>query len=306
MKKITGVVLAAVILFIPIVFLACRQEKETASFTYRGVLFEGFNPQKHNPTPELARGVETEQVMITHAEMKILMSIVDMLEKENLLYLLEIPRRFVLVNCPYSFADKPQMTVYIDREKISTDYSVADDWQNKLSKFAPHLILSEQKIQFQGAPELPNLLRIIIHEVGHLIEYNVLKFSWQGEFFANDLNRDFVGISWDEENNWRDREKVLLRLEAIHKDEELVEFLAWFAEKSSFFSIYSSTGMTEDFAESFVFYYFKTHYDYELQLFYEGALNIADLTAPTREREKKAGFISSVVARIHEKTDFSM
>lgn len=223
------------------------------------------------------------------------MDIVDLLEKENLLYLMEIPDRFILVNCPYSFADKPQMIVYLDREKIKLDYSIADDWENKLSKFAPGLAFAEGQISFQGVPELPNLLRIIIHEVGHLIEYKVLEFSWQGEFIANDLSRDFVGISWDEENNWRDREKILLRLETIKKPEELVEFLTWFAGNSSFFSVYSSTGMTEDFAESFVFYHLKTRFDYALQLFYSGELRIPDLTAPTKEREEKFGFIAGVM-----------
>jgi hypothetical protein len=294
-KKTTGVVLAAIILLVSAIFFTWQNEKEVTAFTYRGILFEGFNPEKHKPTPELARGVEMEQVMITPVEMKTLMGIVDLLEKENLLYLMEIPGRFVLVNCPYSFADKPQMTVYIDREKINTDYSVADDWQNKLSKFTPSLAFSDGQVHLQGVPQLPNLLRIIIHEVGHLIEYKVLGFSWQGEFIGNDLNRDFVGISWDEENNWRDREKILLRLETIREYEELVEFLTWFAGNSSFFSVYSSTGMTEDFAESFVFYYLKTHFDYALQFFYGGELRLADLTVPTRGREKKIGFIAGVM-----------
>ncbi|NLY89358.1 MAG: hypothetical protein GX085_07025 [Firmicutes bacterium] len=293
MKDLTRVALVTVIL-LSVFFFACRQEKEVAAFTYRGILFEGFNPVKHKPTPELARGVEMEQVMITHTQMRTLMGIVDMLEKENLLYLMEIPGRFVLVNCPYSFADKPQMTIYLDRQKINMDYSVADDWQNKLSKFTPGLTL-EERISLRGVPKLPNLLRIIIHEVGHLIEYKVLGFSWQGEFIANELNRDFVEISWDKENNWRDREKILLRLETIREDEELVEFLTWFAGNSSFFSVYSSTGMTEDFAESFVSYYFKTHFDYALQLFYRGELRLADLTAPTKGREEKIGFIAGVM-----------
>ena len=295
MKRVTKGVIVAVILLLAVGFFGCRQEKEVAAFTYRGITFEGFNPEKHKPTPELARGVAMEQVMITPAEMKALMGIVDLLEKKNLLYLMEIPVRFVLVNCPYSFADKPHMTVYIDREKIKMDFSIADDWQNKLSKFTPGLDFSKEQIYFQGAPKLPNLLRIIIHEVGHLVEYKVLGFSWQGEFIANNLNRDFVAISWDEENNWRDREKILLQLQAIKKPEELSEFLAWFAGNSSYFSVYSSTGMTEDFAESFVFYFLKTHFDYSLQFFHGDRLRLADVTAPTKGRNKKFGFIVSVI-----------
>ncbi len=297
MKRITRVVMLAVILLLPVILFGCHKEEETevAAFTYRGILFEGFNPEKHKPTPELARGVEMERVMITPAEMKALMGIVDMLEKKDLLYLMEIPVRFVLVSGPYSFADKPQMTVYIDREKIKMDYSVADDWQYKLSKFTPGLDLSEERVYFQGLPKLPNLLRIIIHEVGHLVEYKVLGFSWQGQFIANNLNRDFVAISWDEWNNWRDREKILSRLQAIKKGEELAEFLTWFSQNSSFFSVYSSTGMTEDFAESFVFYYLRNHFDYTLQFFYDGHLRLADLTAPTKGRKKKIAFIDGVM-----------
>ena len=55
--------------------------------------------------------VEMEQVMITPVEMKTLMGIVDLLEKENLLYLME-SGRFVLVNCVFLRRQTPNDGLY--------------------------------------------------------------------------------------------------------------------------------------------------------------------------------------------------
>jgi len=294
-RKMNSRFLAAMLLFSVFFFSACREDKGIDSFTYKGILFEGFDPFKHSPSPEFTRGVEEEKILLFRDEVDCLKKSVDLLADKGLLYLLQIPRKFVVVNCPYSFADKPQMTVYIDHRKIGMDYSVADDWEFKMFRFTPRLMYSEKNLYFRGKPKLPNLLRIIIHEVGHLIEYQVLEFSWKGEFVVNDLSRDYVSISWDVENNWRDREEILLRLVQIGRTEELVHFLSWFAENSSYFSIYSSTGMNEDFAESFVFYYFRTYFDYMLQFFWKDKLYLPDMTLVNEKREGKLKLIAGIM-----------
>ncbi len=295
MRKMNSRLLMVMLLFSMLFLSACRLDKGVESFTYKGILFEGFDPGKHFPSPEFTRGLEWDKILLSRKDVGSLKKTVDLLEDKGLLYLLQIPRKFVVVNCPYSFADKPQRTVYIDKEKINLDYSVADDWEFKMIRFTPRLIYSGKSFSLRGNPPLPNLLRIIIHEVGHLIEYEVLEFSWKGEFVVNELNRDFVSVSWDEANNWRDREEILFRLAHLENMEELVDFLSWFTGKSSYFSLYSSTGMNEDFAESFAFYYFITYFDYSLQFFWKDKLFLPDITRLNEKREKKLKFIGAVM-----------
>lgn len=295
MRKTNSRLLTVMLLISIFSLSACRLDKGIDSFTYKGILFEGFDPLKHFPSPEFTRGLEWDKILLFRNDVDCLKKSVDLLADKGLLYLLQIPRKFVVVDGPYSFADKPQMTVYIDKGKIDPDYSVADDWEFKMFRFTPRLMHTGKNFYFRGHPRLPNLLRIIIHEVGHLIEYEILEFSWKGEFVVNELNRDFVSISWDEVNNWRDREEILLRLAQIERTEELVDFLSWFTEKSSYFSFYSSTGMNEDFAESFAFYYLKTYFDYSLQFFWKGKLYLSDITRLNKKRGEKLKLIAAVM-----------
>ena len=176
MKGYLRIVLIVIIL--SVLFSGCRQGRE--AFSYQGIVFEGFDPLKHQPSEEFSRYIRPEKVVLSAREIKSLRRCVDLLKQKNLMHLLEYADRFVIVNSAYSFADKPQMVVYLDKEKINLDFTISDDWKNKLLNSNLSLMEKSSRFAFRGTPELPNLLRIILHEVGHLVEYDQLKFNWKG------------------------------------------------------------------------------------------------------------------------------
>ena len=53
--------------------------------------------------------------------------------EQKLRHLLVYPDRFVIVEAPYSFADKPQMIVYLDREKVNLTFTIGDDGKTNCS-----------------------------------------------------------------------------------------------------------------------------------------------------------------------------
>ena len=111
---------------------------------------------------------------------------------------------------------------------------------------------------------------------------------------ANELNRDFVQISWDERQNWKDRESILERVHNITNEEELLTSFVGL-RKNPFFSIYSGTGMNEDFAEAFLYYYLRKHFDFSLDLVYKDQVVMEDLQKINYSREKKLRFIEAVM-----------
>ncbi len=280
------------LLLLMIVLTGCRQAQEV--FYYQGILFEGFDPMKHQPSEEFSKFVRPDKVFLSAKEIKSLKRCVDLLKEKNLFFLLQYADRFVVVNSPYSFADKPQMSVYIDKEKVTLDFSIGDDWKNKLLNSNLGLMENSSKFHFRGTPELPNLLRIVLHEIGHLVEYDQLKFNWKGKFIEHPLNKDFVNISWDRMRYWKDKEGFYEKLQTIHSLEALVTFLRWFQEESSFFSLSSSMGMNEDFAEAFVYYYLDTYFDYTISFILNETVLINDLQTINTFREKKFKFISEI------------
>ena len=289
-------------LLITVLLSGCRQEQE--SFTYQGILFEGFDPAKHQPSSEFRKYVEPTKVLLSRRETQALKKCVDHLTEHNLLYLLEYADRFVIVKAPYSFADKPQMIVYLDQEKLTLNFSIGDDWENKLLNSNLGLMESSTQFYFKGTPELPNLLRIILHEIGHLVEYEQLKFNWTGKFVANPLNTDFVKISWDKNRYWQDKEGFSERLQSIQSLEGLVLFLQWFKAESSFFSFSSGMGMNEDFSEAFVYYYLKKYFDYELSFVFQGRVLIDNLQNLNPYRRQKLEFIAELIKNgFHEEEE---
>ena len=280
------------LLLLMIVLTGCRQAQEV--FYYQGILFEGFDPMKHQPSEEFSKFVRPDKVFLSAKEIKSLKRCVDLLKEKNLFFLLQYADRFVVVNSPYSFADKPQMSVYIDKEKVTLDFSIGDDWKNKLLNSNLGLMENSSKFHFRGTPELPNLLRIVLHETGHLVEYDQLKFNWKGKFIEHPLNKDFVNISWDRMRYWKDKEGFSEKLQTIHSLEALDTFLRWFQEESSFFSLSSSMGMNEDFAEAFVYYYLDTYFDYTISFILNETVLINDLQTINTFREKKFKFISEI------------
>lgn len=293
MKGFIRTILLFILLII--LFSGCRQAQEV--FSYQGILFEGFDPLKHQPSEEFRRYVRPEKVVLSSREIKSLRRCVDLLNQENLLYLLKYAHRFVVVDAAYSFADKPQMAVYLDKEKVTLDFSISDDWKNKLLNSNLSLMENSGKFGFKGTPELPNLLRIILHEIGHLVEYDRLKFNWKGKFIENELNKDFVDISWDRSKYWKDKEGFSGKLQGIVSPEGLVTFFHWFQYESSFFSLSSSMGMNEDFAEAFVYYYLKHCYNYKISFILNEMVLIDDLQTTNPLREKKMAFIARTMEK---------
>ncbi|NLW55433.1 MAG: hypothetical protein GX050_02205 [Firmicutes bacterium] len=293
MKEFIWIVILVVIF--TILFSGCRQAQEV--FSYQGIVFEGFDPLKHQPSEEFRRFIRPEKVVLSSREIKSLRRCVDLLKQKNLMHLLEYADRFVIVNSAYSFADKPQMVVYLDKEKVTLDFSISDDWKNKLLNSNLSLMEKSNQFAFKGTPELPNLLRIILHEVGHLVEYDQLKFNWKGKFIENELNKDFVNISWDQSNNWKDREGFSGKVQGIHSVEGLVTFFHWFKHESSFLSLSSSMGMNEDFAEAFVYYFLNGYYNYKISFVLDGTVLIDDLQTSNLLRDKKLAFIAGVVEK---------
>ena len=278
------------------VFLSgCGWEQD--SFVYQGIIFEGFDPAKHQPSDEFLKHVTPTKVSLSRGQIKALKKCVDLLNEQNLRYLLEYPDRFVIVEAPFSFADKPQMIVYLDQEKVNLTFSIGDDWENKLLNANLGLMDHSGQFYFKGTPELPNLLRIIIHEIGHLVEYDRLKFNWQGKFIPHPLNKEFVSISWDRNRYWQDKEGFSEKLHNIQSINGLIHFLQWFKWESSFFSLSSSMGMNEDFAEAFVYYILKEYYNYELSFVYKGRVVLDDLQAPNRYRRQKMAFIANLMQK---------
>ncbi|NLM36507.1 MAG: hypothetical protein GX202_00075 [Firmicutes bacterium] len=283
----------SVYLLVAVVLSGCGWEQD--SFVYQGILFEGFDPAKHQPSPEFLNNVSPTKVLLSPRQIKALKKCVDLLSENNLHYLLEYPDRFVIVKAPYSFADKPQMIVYLDMEKVNLTFSIDDDWENKLLNANLGLMEDSGDFYFQGTPKLPNLLRILIHEIGHLVEFERLKFNWQGKFVPNPLNKEFVNISWDQDRFWQDKEGFSQKLHNIQSIEGLLQFLQWFKEESSFFSLSSSMGMNEDFAEAFVYYILKEYYDYEISFVYQGRVVLDNLQAPNRYRQQKMAFVANLM-----------
>jgi len=79
---------------------------------------------------------------------------------------------------------------------------------------------------------LPEVSKVLVHEIGHMIDIYVLKASLR----KTDPSEDFYGISWEDTSTIR----------------------AWVAQ-SSFISGYASTNQYEDFAESFAMYIFHNN-----------------------------------------------
>lgn len=278
------------------VFLSgCGQEQE--SFTYQGILFEGFDPAKHQPSSAFRKYVEPTKVLLSRQETQTLKKCVDYLTEHNLRYLLEYPDRFVIVKAPYSFADKPQMIVYLDQGKLTMNFSIGDDWENKLLNSNLGLMESSAEFSFKGTPKLPNLLRIILHEIGHLVEYEQLKFNWTGKFVAHPLNTDFVKISWDKNRYWQDKEGFSEKLQSIQSLEGLIHFLQWFKTESSFFSFSSSMGMNEDFAEAFVYHFLQEYFAYEISFLFQGRVLIDNLQSLNPYRRQKMEFIAELIQK---------
>ena len=276
------------------VFLSgCGWEQD--SFYYQGILFEGFDPAKHQPSPAFLKNITPTKVTLSPRQIKALKKCVDLLCEHGLRYLLEYPDRFVIVEAPYSFADKPQMIVYLDKEKVNLTFTIDNDWENKLLNANLGLMEHSGQFHFQGTPKLPNLLRIIIHEIGHLVEFERLKFNWQGKFVPHPLNKEFVNISWDQDRYWQDKEGFSEKLHNIQSVEGLLLFLQWFKEESSFFSLSSSMGMNEDFAEAFVYYILKEYYNYEINFVYQGRVVLDNLQAPNRYRRQKMAFVANLL-----------
>lgn len=271
----------------------CAREQE--SFLYQGILFEGFDPVKHHPSAEFLKHVQPTKVILTQRQIKALKKCVDLLSEHNLRSLLEYADRFVIVNAPFSFADKPQMIVYLDQEKVNLNFTIGDDWENKLLNSNLSLMEHSGEFHFQGTPELPNLLRIIIHEIGHLVEYDQLKFNWRGKFVPHPLNKEFVSISWDRNRYWQDKEGFSEKLHNIGSVEDLLQFLQWFKAESSFFSLSSSMGMNEDFAEAFVYYILNEFYGFEISFVHKGRVVLDNLQAPNLYRTQKRAFITNLM-----------
>lgn len=290
MKAKKSMILFVILLNIAVISSGCNSRLEISSFTYKGIVVEGYDPLKHTPSPEFADSVKKEKVLLTQAEVKMLKKSIRLFIDHDLGYLLNLTNKFVIVHCPFSFADKPQSTIYLDREKIKPHVTLGNDWDYKLMQFG-----FPKDYHIKGNPEFSNLFRIMLHELGHLVEYKKLQFSWKGQFVANDLNRDFVQISWDERQNWKDRESILERVHVIKDEEEVINFFRWFKGESSFFSVYSGTGMNEDFAEAFLYYYLRKYFDFTLDLVYKDQIVMEDLQKINYSREKKLKFIEAVM-----------
>ncbi len=280
-------------LFVMVLLSGCDWERD--SFVYQGILFEGFDPAKHQPSAEFLKHVTPTKVSLSRRQIQALKKCVDLLNEQKLRHLLVYPDRFVIVEAPYSFADKPQMIVYLDREKVNLTFTIGDDWENKLLNANLGLMEHSGQFYFKGTPELPNLLRIIIHEVGHLVEYDRLKFNWQGKFVPHPLNKEFVSISWDRDHYWQDKEGFSEKLHNIQSVEDLLAFLQWFKDESSFFSLSSSMGMNEDFAEAFVYYILQEYYGYEISFVYNGRVVLDNLQALNPYRTQKKAFIANLL-----------
>lgn len=300
-RRFSFLVLAAVSVAVFTSVIGCQTVKKT-DFSYKGVIVEAFDPERHHPSPEFAERVRREKVYLTDREVKSLKKCIDLLAEKDLIGLLRFTEKWVVVNCPYSFADKLQSVIYLDKEKVQLNLSVADDWNVKLWKTGPEIRDFSGQIAFRSGRSIPNLLRIILHEIGHMVEYKILDFSWRGEFLANNLNREFVAISWDEEQNWKDRENMLQRLHEIETRAELEEFINWFKNDSSFFSVYSGTGMNEDFAESFVYYYLFERFDYSLDLTVDGETIVSNLQKINDGRRRKLQFIAEIMRETGKET----
>jgi|SRR5690554_140003 len=296
MKGIRVLFVLVFIIVMVVTISGCAEE--IASFTYQGVLVEGYDPFRHCPSPEFAEKVKQEKVVLTRSEVKTIKRCIRLFHDHGLGYLLKLTNKLVVVECPFSFADKPQSTIYIDKEKIKPHITLGNDWDYKLIQYGFF-----KNYHFRGRPELPNLFRLMLHELGHLVEYKELQFSWKGYFVANELNHDFVRVSWDEEHSWRDREFIHEKINAVESEEELIQFFQWFKENSSFFSVYSSTGMNEDFAEAFVYYYLRKHMDFTLDLLFQDETVVQDLQKMNYSREKKLKFIETVMEAIKERSD---
>lgn len=285
----------AVLLFLMVLFSGCGPEQE--SFVYQGIIFEGFDPAKHEPSAEFRQFVTPTKVLLSRRQIQALKKCVDLLMEHDLLDLLKYARRFVIVKAPYSFADKPQMIVYLDQGKLTLNFTVGDDWENKLLNSNLGLMESSGQFYFRGTPEIPNLLRIILHEIGHLVEYDKLKFNWKGKFVPHPLNKDFVSISWDRDRYWQDKEGFADKLQNIQSLEGLILFLQWFKAESSFFSFSSSMGMNEDFAEAFVYYILKEYFDFEISFVYKGKIELNNLQALNPYRVQKMKFIAELLQK---------
>ena len=114
---------------------------------------------------------------------------------------------------------------------------------------------------------------------------------------SNPLNKDFVNISWDKNRYWQDKEGFSAKVQNIQSLEGLLHFLNWFKAESSFFSLSSSMGMNEDFAEAFVYYLLKKHFDYTISYIYKGNTLIDNLQALNSYRAQKLRFIADLMEK---------
>jgi hypothetical protein len=293
MKRLFQII-SALILSI-FLFSGCGLEQE--SFVYQGIVFEGYDPAKHEPSAEFGKHIEPTKVLLTRRQIEALKKCVDLLMERDLLSLFNYAKRFVIVKAPYSFADKPQMVVYLDQEKLTLNFTIGDDWENKLLNSNLGLMETSSQFYFKGTPELPNLLRIILHEIGHLVEYDKLKFNWKGKFVPHPLNKEFVSISWDRDRYWRDKEGFSYKLQNIQSLEGLLLFLQWFKAESSFFSLSSGMGMNEDFAEAFVYYILQEYFAYEISFVLKGKVQLNNLQALNPSRGQKLKFIADLMQK---------
>jgi len=117
--------------------------------------------------------------------------------------------------------------------------------------------------------ELPSAKRVLLHEIGHLVDLGRLRsktFSQKSAFldgstpvFADDPSAQFYAISFLENEKWRPETKV-----------------------SDFVSRYAATDPFEDFAESFLFYR-------------ENGATFREMAAKNPKLQKKYNFLKNKV-----------
>ena len=137
--------------------------------------------------------------------------------------------------------------------------------------------MDSNQFAFKGTPELPNLLRIILQGGWSSVEYDQFKVQLKVKFIENELNKDFVNISWDQSNNWGKDRKGFPERYTVDPLVEGYTLFHWFKHESSSFSFQAAVwGMNEDFAEAFVYYFQNGYYNYKISLVLDGDLVLID------------------------------
>ena len=98
------------------VFSLVVDGSRTPLFT-RGLFLRALTRRNTNLQTSFLSMLRQQSVSLSRGQIKALKKCVDLLNEQNLRYLLEYPDRFVIVEAPFSFADKPQMIVYLDQGK---------------------------------------------------------------------------------------------------------------------------------------------------------------------------------------------